>query len=1389
MATKNIVPRANNEGQLGTETKKWNKQIATTGSFDYISGSLRTEDVQGALPSNLVSGSSQLASYISGSFTSPSSSFSTRITTLEALDTDDDLTIAGDSGGNLTIDLDSETLTLAGGGGLSSVGSGNTITFSLDSDILSSSAQISSQISGSFNKGFEFEGTISGSATSTGSFGRIEATSISASLVEVDADTLRVGGEPMNKTLLQNIKRAHSSTVVSPVGKHRLSGDISGSISSTGSFGHLLIRGEKTSGTNTGDISLAGGSKDYVTLSNQELTINQVDLTDDVTGVLPSANLDADTAHLSGTQTFSGAKTFSSALTTAAINSSGDITTTGNITAQNFIVSSSVTNLQIATLSGSTEFGDDITDTHLFTGSLFISGNLDAVNLTADSSSFSTRTTTLEAASSSFSSRITIAESELSNTLISGSAQIATYVSGAFTDTSSSLATRATNLETDSGSFSTRLTTEEGNVDTLQARRVIAGDGLIGGGDLTADRTFAVGAGTGVTVNSGDVAIGQDIGTTSKPLFAAVSSSGDISGSATSTGSFGAVVTPTYGRTISNITEIIEVTVVDDGGNHYAFEGATTPNLVVSEGKTYRFDQSDSTNDGHPFRFSLIEDGDHNGGSAYTTGVTAVGTPGTTGAYTEIKVTKDTANRLFYYCTSHPGMGNQGNILKNDLGNFGGNISGSATSTGSFGHILVDGTNIETFISSSASTFGFSGGGTSDYETLDNVPENIISGSGQIATAISGAFTNGFEFQGTISGSSTSTGSFGHIMVGGNNFTTAVSESAAASGFGTGGGAGGGDMNDLVDDTSPQLGGDLDLNSNDITGTGNITIDGNISGSSTSTGSFERVHITNRLGIGTRTPFNNLHILTSADNIAKFKSSDANARIILEDNNSVNNGNYIQVTNDVMTLATNGGNAGLIIDDSQNIQIGGTISGSSTSTGSFGRLETAGASNIGGILSIPGFPNVSSSLAAAVAGGDNLGNHTATQDINLDGNNLTNVSSLTATANISSSLTSTGSFGHVMVGGDNFITAVSESAAASGFGGGGGGSQNVFSTVAVDGQSNVVADATTDTLTLVAGDNMTITTDASGDSVTFASSGGSGGSGASTSRSVTRAVATSGQTTFNVNYTASLLDVYQNGIKLDSTEVTATNGTSVVLSSGATVNDVLEFVAFETISTGTHLNITPDSATTSSLFPMFTSDPDFTSGNLVSASINTDDLSFTPSTGKLYVDGGVSGSANSTASFGQILLGGEEVSAGSGGGIIVAQDGYSDTTSGTLSYTLTTSYVAFNSDYYRLTFDAPASGKVLLHAQIHIDFSSTSRRVYFKWALQGTSPSTTYSDYTTYSDGEADDKTVHPERIITGLTPGQSYTYDLFARTSSSTVYLEWGGDECAPLAYVLTLP
>jgi hypothetical protein len=54
------------------------------------------------------------------------------------------------------------------------------------------------------------------------------------------------------------------------------------------------------------------------------------------------------------------------------------------------------------------------------------------------------------------------------------------------------------------------------------------------------------------------------------------------------------------------------------------------------------------------------------------------------------------------------------------------------------------------------------------------------------------------------------------------------------------------------------------------------------------------------------------------------------------------------------------------------------------------------------------------------------------------------------------------------------------------------GDQNLFSTIAVSGQSNVVADTTGDTLTLIAGTNVTITTNATNDEITISSSGGGG---------------------------------------------------------------------------------------------------------------------------------------------------------------------------------------------------------------------------------------------------------------------------------------------------------
>ena len=59
--------------------------------------------------------------------------------------------------------------------------------------------------------------------------------------------------------------------------------------------------------------------------------------------------------------------------------------------------------------------------------------------------------------------------------------------------------------------------------------------------------------------------------------------------------------------------------------------------------------------------------------------------------------------------------------------------------------------------------------------------------------------------------------------------------------------------------------------------------------------------------------------------------------------------------------------------------------------------------------------------------------------------------------------------------------------------------------------------------------------------------------------------ATSGQTSFATSgYTVGMLDVYLNGIKLASADFTATNGSDVVLASGASTDDIVEVVSYST---------------------------------------------------------------------------------------------------------------------------------------------------------------------------------------------------------------------------------
>jgi hypothetical protein len=83
-------------------------------------------------------------------------------------------------------------------------------------------------------------------------------------------------------------------------------------------------------------------------------------------------------------------------------------------------------------------------------------------------------------------------------------------------------------------------------------------------------------------------------------------------------------------------------------GLGYVLDNVQSPFLTLTPGRTYRFDVSDSSNSGHPFRFYL----DAGKSTAYTTGVT-VGS-----GYVDLEVTDSTPTVLHYQCSSHGYMGN-----------------------------------------------------------------------------------------------------------------------------------------------------------------------------------------------------------------------------------------------------------------------------------------------------------------------------------------------------------------------------------------------------------------------------------------------------------------------------------------------------------------------------------------------------------------------------------------------------------------------------------------------------------------------------------------------------------------------------------------------------------
>ena len=116
----------------------------------------------------------------------------------------------------------------------------------------------------------------------------------------------------------------------------------------------------------------------------------------------------------------------------------------------------------------------------------------------------------------------------------------------------------------------------------------------------------------------------------------------------------------------------------------YTVDGIESPFLTLTPGRTYKFDQADSSNNTHQIRF--YRDAAKSTNSLYEQGVTYNGTAGQAGAYTQIVVSDTTPKVLHYQCVNHGHMGNAlsantGDAVPLETTDGGVNITGVCTAT------------------------------------------------------------------------------------------------------------------------------------------------------------------------------------------------------------------------------------------------------------------------------------------------------------------------------------------------------------------------------------------------------------------------------------------------------------------------------------------------------------------------------------------------------------------------------------------------------------------------------------------------------------------------------------------------------------------------------------
>ena len=249
----------------------------------------------------------------------------------------------------------------------------------------------------------------------------------------------------------------------------------------------------------------------------------------------------------------------------------------------------------------------------------------------------------------------------------------------------------------------------------------------------------------------------------------------------------------------------------------FIIDGVDKPALTLHKGWTYTFDVSDSSNGAHPLRF-------YAGSSQYSTNVTVTGTQGQAGAKVQIVIPESQPSNFQYYCTNHSGMGNTITVAEDPIkavadiaanvvtvAGISGNVTTVANNNSNVTAVAGNSSNINAVVSN-ASNINSAVSNASNINAAVSNATNINTVSASIGDV--NRYANEYKISNTAPGSP----SAGDLWFDGSTNTLKNYNGSAWLGITSNSG-----IQNVADDTSPELAAALDCNNFNLTEVGTVS--------------------------------------------------------------------------------------------------------------------------------------------------------------------------------------------------------------------------------------------------------------------------------------------------------------------------------------------------------------------------------------------------------------------------------------------------------------------------------------------------------------------------------------------------------------------------------------